>query len=99
MVRAGLGAIHWQALAAILLLAFSAATTTHAQAPPPIDLAKARAYFAEDKAVSDKDAGRLWGVRPYGATFFVDPDGVRLEVTNWRRERRERAASWDAGAA
>jgi len=31
----------------------------------------------------------------YCATFFEDPDGVRLEVTNWRRERRERAAHWD----
>ncbi len=31
----------------------------------------------------------------YWATFFEDPDGVRLEVTNWRQERRERAAHWD----
>ena len=31
----------------------------------------------------------------YCATFFEDPDGVRLEVTNWRQERRERAAHWD----
>ena len=31
----------------------------------------------------------------YCATFFTDPDGVRLEVTNWRLERRQRAAHWD----
>jgi glyoxylase I family protein len=26
----------------------------------------------------------------YTATFFTDPDGIRLEVTNYRQERRER---------
>lgn len=31
----------------------------------------------------------------YTATFFVDPDGVRLEVTNYRLERRERHDHWD----
>lgn len=30
----------------------------------------------------------------YWATFFADPDGVRLEVTNYRRERRERHDRW-----
>lgn len=34
----------------------------------------------------------------YWATFFADPDGVRLEVTNYRQERRERHDRWaDAG--
>ena len=28
----------------------------------------------------------------YVATFFTDPDGIRLEVTNYRSERRERHA-------
>ena len=28
----------------------------------------------------------------YVATFFCDPDGIRLEVTNYRAERRERHA-------
>lgn len=32
----------------------------------------------------------------YWATFFSDPDGVRLEVTNYRQERRERHDRWDA---
>lgn len=31
----------------------------------------------------------------YWATFFTDPDGVRLEVTNYRAERRERHDKWD----
>jgi glyoxylase I family protein len=30
----------------------------------------------------------------YHATFFTDPDGVRLEVTNFRAERRARHDHW-----
>lgn len=30
----------------------------------------------------------------YTATFFTDPDGIRLEVTNYRQERRERHDNW-----
>jgi catechol 2,3-dioxygenase-like lactoylglutathione lyase family enzyme len=30
----------------------------------------------------------------YAATFFLDPDGIRLEVTNYREERRERHDNW-----
>jgi glyoxylase I family protein len=30
----------------------------------------------------------------YSATFFTDPDGVRLEITNYRQERRERHENW-----
>jgi catechol 2,3-dioxygenase-like lactoylglutathione lyase family enzyme len=30
----------------------------------------------------------------YWATFLTDPDGVRLEVTNYRLERRERHDNW-----
>ena len=30
----------------------------------------------------------------YWATFFSDPDGLRLEVTNYRRERRDRHDHW-----
>ena len=32
----------------------------------------------------------------YWATFFHDPDGIRLEVTNYREERRQRHDRWDA---
>jgi glyoxylase I family protein len=31
----------------------------------------------------------------YWATFFTDPDGVRLEITNYRDERRKRHDRWD----
>jgi len=64
-----------------IFLIMLGAGAAYAQTPPPIDLAKARAYFAEDKAVSDKDGGRLWGVKLYGATFFVDPES-RFVVAN-----------------
>lgn len=30
----------------------------------------------------------------YWATFFADPDGIRLEVSNYRQERRERFMQW-----
>ena len=30
----------------------------------------------------------------YWATYFTDSDGIRLEVTNYRLERRERHDSW-----
>jgi len=30
----------------------------------------------------------------YTATFFTDPDGIRLEVTNYRQERRQRHDHW-----
>ena len=33
----------------------------------------------------------------YWATYFTDPDGLRLEVTNYRRERRARHDKWDEG--
>jgi glyoxylase I family protein len=31
----------------------------------------------------------------YTATFLTDPDGIRLEVTNYRQERRDRHDRWD----
>jgi len=34
----------------------------------------------------------------YRAIFFQDPDGIRLEVTNYRQERRERHDRWDGPA-
>jgi len=32
----------------------------------------------------------------YHATFIDDPDGLRLEVTNFRAERRQRMEQWDS---
>jgi glyoxylase I family protein len=31
----------------------------------------------------------------YFATFFSDPDGIRLEITNYRLERRQRHDNWE----
>jgi len=31
----------------------------------------------------------------YVACFLCDPDGVRLEITNYRQERRQRHDQWD----
>jgi hypothetical protein len=61
---------------ALLMIASSGAAATAA-----IDIAHAKAAFAEAKAVSDEDAGRLWKKTLYGAMFFVDPD-TRYVVAN-----------------
>jgi catechol 2,3-dioxygenase-like lactoylglutathione lyase family enzyme len=31
----------------------------------------------------------------YFAVFFADPDGMRLEITNYRQERRQRHDDWE----
>ena len=31
----------------------------------------------------------------YAATYFEDPDGIRLEITNYRQERRDRHDNWE----
>ena len=31
----------------------------------------------------------------YFAVFLADPDGLRLEITNYRQERRQRYDQWD----
>jgi hypothetical protein len=50
-------------------------------APSPIDIAQAKAAFAQAAAVSDQEGGRLWGKKLYGSLFFVDPD-TRAVVAN-----------------
>jgi hypothetical protein len=55
-----------------------------AAGPPassPIDMAQAKAAFAEAEAVSNKEGGRLWGKKLYGGLFFVDPE-TRAVVAN-----------------
>ena len=48
---------------------------------PPIDADKARQYFAEAKALSDRDNGALWRVPLCGPLLFVDY-GTRYAVAN-----------------
>ena len=31
----------------------------------------------------------------YFAIFFTDPDGIQLEITNYRQERKQRHDTWD----
>ncbi len=62
------------------ILALPGALRTAAQAPA-IDTAKARQYFAEAKALSDKDNGALWKERLCGPLLFVDY-GTRYSVAN-----------------
>src|SRR5215831_12510409 len=59
-----------------LLIGLSADAQT-----PPTDPAKARQYFAEAKALSDKDSGALWKVPLCGPLLFVDPE-TRYTVAN-----------------
>ena len=65
------------ALSAAMLVSAAA----HADTSPPIDIAQAKAVFAETKSISDKEGGRLWGMKLYGAMFFVDPE-TRYVVAN-----------------
>jgi phage tail protein X len=61
-----------------------------------IDLALARRSFEEAKALSDADAGRLWGKPLYGPMLFVDP-ATRQVVANERdggRILREGGVVW-----
>ncbi|MDD5057170.1 MAG: VOC family protein [Sideroxydans sp.] len=45
--------------------------------------------------IETSDAQRYPEYAPdYWATYFTDPDGIRLEVTNYRQERRERHDNW-----
>ena len=63
----------------LLVLLLAAVTATNAGAA--IDPAAARDAFGELRAMCDRDAGHLWGVRLCGPTLFVDP-GTREVVTN-----------------
>lgn len=64
-----------------LLLFIGASAAAAPPASSPIDVAQAKAAFAEAEAVSNKEGGRLWGKKLYGALFFVDPE-TRAAVAN-----------------
>ena len=65
----------------VLLIFIGALASPAPAAPSPIDMAQAKAAFAEAEAVSNEEAGRLWGKKLYGALFFVDPE-TRAVVAN-----------------
>src|SRR5215469_15108139 len=64
-----------------LLIGILATAGRVAAQTPAIDTAKARQYFAEAKAVSDRDNGSLWKVQLCGPLLFVD-FGTRYAVAN-----------------
>jgi catechol 2,3-dioxygenase-like lactoylglutathione lyase family enzyme len=64
-----------------------------------IDAVKAVAARLRALGVDASEAAHHAQYAPdYWATFFNDPDGVRLEVTNYRQERRERHDRWQEPA-
>lgn len=75
------GARH--AVLGVLLAAVASADTGQ-------DRALARRFFAEARAVSDADGGRLWGQSLYGPILLVDPVERRLYAN-------QAAADGDAG--
>ena len=61
-----------------------------------IDDVRATAAALQAAGIAATDAAPHGEYAPdYWATFFTDPDGIRLEVTNYRQERRDRHDRWD----
>ena len=61
-----------------------------------VDDVKSVAARLQAAGIDASDAHLHPGYAPdYWATFFADPDGIRLEVTNYRQERRARHDNWD----
>ncbi len=79
--------------------------TRHEPYSPGLHHLCLRVGSAADVKTAAEDLSKL-GINPtepkvypeyaadYAATFFADPDGVRLEVTNYRQERRDRHDHW-----
>ena len=50
----------------------------------------------KEKNISVSEPRRYSEYAPdYFAVYFSDPDGLRLEITNYRKERRERHDHWN----
>jgi hypothetical protein len=65
----------------VIALLMLTAAVAHAQSPSPIDPVKADDAFAEARQISDREGGRLWGMKLYGPMFFVDP-ATRTVIAN-----------------
>jgi hypothetical protein len=65
----------------LLFCTFTLLCTHTVAQTPPIDAAKARQYFTEAKALSDRDNGALWKVPLCGPLLLVDPQ-TRYAVAN-----------------
>jgi glyoxylase I family protein len=60
----------------------------------PADVAAVAARLR--KAGIDASNAKLYPIYApdYWASYLTDPDGIRLEITNYRQERRERHDNW-----
>jgi hypothetical protein len=56
-----------------------------------IDLAKARQYFQEARALCEKDGGKLWGISLCGPMIFADP-ATRMVAANQADQEGKLAA-------
>ena len=56
----------------------------------------ARRFKANDISVSEPRHYPEYAP-DYFAVFFSDPDGIRLEITSYRQERRQRHDNWENG--
>lgn len=55
------------------------------------------AHGLSERNISVSDAKLYPEYAPdYFAVFFADPDGLRLEITNYRMERRQRHDHWES---
>jgi glyoxylase I family protein len=62
----------------------------------PADVADAADRLRAAGIAATEAAGYPEYAPDYVATFFEDPDGLRLEITNYRAERRRRHDAWDS---
>mgnify|MGYP001573729362 CR=1 FL=1 len=54
------------------------------------------ASMLKERNIAVNEAKRYPEYAPdYFAVFFSDPDGTRLEITNYRQERRQRHDNWE----
>ena len=59
----------------------------------------AAARMLKEQGVSVSEPKRYPHYAPdYFAVYLSDPDGVQLEITNYRQERRQRHDDWDSAA-
>lgn len=61
----------------------------------PADVERAAAALAAHGIEASRPRPYPEYAPDYYATFFTDPDGIRLEITNFREERKARMYRWD----
>jgi hypothetical protein len=77
-----------RAIGTTLALAICGPASLICAAGPAIDPASAARYFAEARAIADKDGGKLWGRSLSGPLLFVDPSSREVVASGPDREQR-----------